>query len=72
VNVVGLFNGPVRELKEMLYEFEEPFVVDHSQFEVAFGNYAAPLSLAIDTTLACIERTRNKGGDRPDPNLGDP
>jgi hypothetical protein len=52
VSVVGLFNGNVRELKEMLYEFEEPFVVDHSRFEAAFGNYATPLAEAIDTTVA--------------------
>jgi nucleoside-diphosphate-sugar epimerase len=52
VNLVGLFNGDVRELKEMLYEFEEPFVVDHSRFEAAFGNVATPLAEAIDTTVA--------------------
>jgi hypothetical protein len=60
VNVIGLFNGTVRELKEMLYEFEEPFVVDHSQFEEAFGNYATPLSEEIDTTLAWY-RSHPKG-----------
>jgi nucleoside-diphosphate-sugar epimerase len=52
VSVVGLFNGNVRELKEMLYEFEEPFVVDHSRFEAAFGGYATPLAEAIDATVA--------------------
>jgi nucleoside-diphosphate-sugar epimerase len=52
VNVVGLFNGNVRELKEMLYEFEEPYVVDHSRFEAAFGNHATPLPEAIETTVA--------------------
>jgi nucleoside-diphosphate-sugar epimerase len=52
VNLVGPFNGNVRELKEMLYEFEEPFVVDHSRFETAFGGYATPLADAIDATVA--------------------
>jgi nucleoside-diphosphate-sugar epimerase len=52
MNVVGLFNGNVRELKEMLYEFEEPFVVDDSRFEAVFGDCATPLSEAIDTTVA--------------------
>lgn len=52
VNVIGLFNGTVRELKEMLYEFEEPFVVDHGKFASAFGNYATPLPEAIDKTIA--------------------
>lgn len=52
VTLIGPFNGNVRELKEMLYEFEEPFVVDHSRFEAAFGNVATPLAEAIDTTVA--------------------
>jgi nucleoside-diphosphate-sugar epimerase len=55
VNMVGLFNGDVRELKEMLYEFEEPFVVDHSRFEAAFGNHATPLSEAINATVAWFQ-----------------
>lgn len=51
VNAVGLFNGNVRELKEMLYEFDEPFVVDDSKFENAFGNHATPLAEAISATV---------------------
>ena len=34
---LGLFNRALRETIEMLYEFEEPFVVDHSAFARAFG-----------------------------------
>ena len=51
VNVVGLFNGQVRELKEMLYEFEEPYVVDSSRFESAFGVHATPLDEAIPANV---------------------
>lgn len=51
VPVVSLLNKPLRELKEMLYEFEEPFVLDHSKFEKAFGDIATPLDEAIPTTL---------------------
>ena len=51
VNAVGLFNGNVREMKEMLYEFEEPFVVDDGKFETAFGSHATQLSEAIGTTV---------------------
>ena len=51
VNVVGLFNGQVRELKEMLYEFEEPFVVDSSRFESTFGIHATPLDESIPATV---------------------
>ena len=51
VKVVGLFNGTVRELDEMLYEFEEPFVVDSTKFRNAFGDHATPLSEAIPATV---------------------
>jgi nucleoside-diphosphate-sugar epimerase len=51
VKMVGLFNGTVRELDEMLYEFEEPFVVDSAKFERAFGDHATPLSEAIPATV---------------------
>ncbi len=51
VKMVGLLNGTVRELYEMLYEFEEPFVVDSTKFERAFGDHATPLSEAIPATV---------------------
>lgn len=47
----GLFNPVVREVYEMLYEFEEPFIVDHSKFERAFGNHTTPLEAAIKATV---------------------
>src|SRR5215218_205598 len=40
LRALGLFNPGMREMIEMLYEFEEPFVVDHSKFEQAFGEQA--------------------------------
>src|ERR671913_1189004 len=33
LRAIGLFNPPLRETIEMLYEFEEPFVLDDSRFE---------------------------------------
>ena len=51
VNLVGLFNGQVRELKEMLYEFEESYVVDSTRFNEAFGDHATPLDEAIPATM---------------------
>ena len=49
---IGLFSPEVREVKEMLYEFEEPFVVDDSKFRTAFGASATPLKTGIDETVA--------------------
>jgi hypothetical protein len=51
VRTVGIFNRTVRELDEMLYEFEEAFVVDSGKFQRAFGDHATPLSEAIPATV---------------------
>ncbi len=52
LRALGLFNPAVRETVEMLYEFEEPFVVDHTRFARAFGDHATPLREAIRDTVA--------------------
>jgi nucleoside-diphosphate-sugar epimerase len=51
VTIFGLFKPMMRELKEVLYEFERPFVVDHGKYERAFGNHATPHREAIRQTL---------------------
>lgn len=51
LRVLGLFNPAVHETIEMLYEFEEPFVVDHSRFTRAFGDHATSLREAIRDTV---------------------
>ena len=51
LRVLGLFNPAVRETIEMLYEFEDPFVVDHSRFARAFGDHATPLREAVRETV---------------------
>lgn len=48
----GLFIPPAREMVEMMYEFEKPFVVDHGKYAKLFGNHATPLRAAIRQTLA--------------------
>jgi nucleoside-diphosphate-sugar epimerase len=50
--VVAQFNPTLREVRELLYEFEEPFVVDHSKYEAAFGAEPTPHREAIEATLA--------------------
>jgi len=51
VSVLALFVPVLREMKEMLYMFEEPFIVDHSKFERAFGANPTPHREAIRRTL---------------------
>jgi nucleoside-diphosphate-sugar epimerase len=51
LQLVGLFSPVVREVVEMWYEFEKPFVVDSSKFVKAFGDIATPHRDAICTTI---------------------
>ncbi len=51
VSLVGLFNKDVRELKEMLYEFEDPYVVNSEKFVTTFGDLATPRLESIQTTV---------------------
>ncbi len=56
LRVMGLFQPTMRELIEMVYEFNEPFIVDDSKFKAAFGDIATPLDVAIPDTLAWYQQ----------------
>jgi nucleoside-diphosphate-sugar epimerase len=47
----GLFIPEAKEMVEMMYEFEQPFVVDSSKFENTFGMKATPMKDAIRETV---------------------
>lgn len=57
LRLVGLFVPAVREMVEMLYEFEEDFVVDHSAYAVLCGDHATPLAESLAATVAATRRT---------------
>jgi nucleoside-diphosphate-sugar epimerase len=48
----GLFIPEAKEMMEMMYEFEGPFIVDSSKFENTFGMKATPMREAIKETVA--------------------
>jgi nucleoside-diphosphate-sugar epimerase len=48
----GLFIPVAKEMVEMTYEFEKPYLVDSSRFIQAFGNIATALETTIKQTLA--------------------
>jgi len=52
VRGLGLFNPLMRELAEMAYEFEEPFVLDTSKYQSTFGASTTTLATAIAATVA--------------------
>ena len=57
VRALGLVNPTLRELAEMSYEFDQPFVLDTSKYQAAFGPAGTPLAAALAATVAWY-RTR--------------
>lgn len=51
MRIGGMFILEARETVEMMYEFEKPFVVDHSKFERVFGNHATPHENGLRQTV---------------------
>jgi nucleoside-diphosphate-sugar epimerase len=48
----GWFIPEAKEMVEMMYEFEQSFIVDSSRFESTFGMKATPMKEAIKETVA--------------------
>jgi nucleoside-diphosphate-sugar epimerase len=59
VRALGLVNALMRELAEVAYEFEEPFILDTKKYETTFGASGAPLPTAVAETVAWY---RNRNG----------
>jgi nucleoside-diphosphate-sugar epimerase len=59
VRALGLFNPTIRELVELSYEFEQPFVLDTTKYQSTFGTEGTPLATAIAATVAWY---RNRNG----------
>lgn len=51
VSLLGLFNPVLREMKEMMYEWEQPYIVEHKKYEDRFGNDSTPHDIAIMETI---------------------
>jgi nucleoside-diphosphate-sugar epimerase len=51
MRIGGLFLPEAREMVEMMYEFEKPFVVDSSRFETTFGVKGTPVREAVRRTV---------------------
>lgn len=59
LSVAGLFSPMLREFKETLYQFENPFVLDSSDFEKQFGQTPTPLSESLTRTVRWHQRERD-------------
>ncbi|MFC5148384.1 NAD-dependent epimerase/dehydratase family protein [Streptomyces aureoversilis] len=51
LGVASLFSPLLRELKEVRYQFDRPFVVDSSAYEAEFAVRATPLDEQIEATV---------------------
>jgi nucleoside-diphosphate-sugar epimerase len=52
LSLLGWFSPILYELKEISYEFEHPFIVDHRKYEAVFGSHTTPHREAIQKTIA--------------------
>jgi nucleoside-diphosphate-sugar epimerase len=58
IALLGLFNPVIHEILEVLYQKEEPYVVDGSRFREAFHFEATPLEEGVGGTLEWYEGVR--------------
>ena len=52
LRLLGLFDPSIRELVEMVYQWQQPFVVDDSRHRTTFGRAATPWDEAVAATVA--------------------
>ncbi len=51
LTLAGAVSAPIRELKEIAYQFEHPFVIDSSEFTATFGIEPTPLDETLRATI---------------------
>jgi len=59
MRALGVFNPTMRELVEMTYEFDEPFVLDTTKYESTFGAGGTPLLAAVTETVIWYKAQRS-------------
>ena len=68
LRALGLANPTLRELAEMQYQFDEPFIVDSSKIATKLGVHATPIGQALAHTsaaTAAAERLHGSMEKRP-------
>lgn len=59
LRLIGTVAPAVREMIEMLYEFDEDHVVDHTAYTTVLGDHATPLEDAVAATVAAYTAPRS-------------
>ncbi|MEL6403490.1 MAG: NAD-dependent epimerase/dehydratase family protein [Chloroflexota bacterium] len=58
VRIMGMFVKTLGEFPEMMYEFEQPFIVENNKFEQRFGVSATPMLEGIRATVEWYKREK--------------
>jgi len=66
VRALGLSNPLMRELAEMAYEFDEPFVLDTTKYQSTFGAAGTRLADAVASTVAWYRDPVGTPSPRPE------
>jgi nucleoside-diphosphate-sugar epimerase len=64
LRALAIINPVVRELLEMQYQFEEPFIVDSSKITTRLGVTATPLDQSIAETFKSYAHTSQPYAER--------
>ena len=57
LKAVGLFVPEAREVPEMLYQWQGPFVLDDAAFRARFGAGPTPMEEVVEQTIAWARET---------------
>jgi nucleoside-diphosphate-sugar epimerase len=61
IRVAGIFNPFIRELVEMAYQFEQPYLVNQNKYVGRFGNHSTFPSGIVKETLEWYQAARSNG-----------
>jgi nucleoside-diphosphate-sugar epimerase len=64
LNTLALFVPVLRELKEMMYQWDRPFEVDHSRFAARFWDDPTPLEQGLAETMGWYRSRSAEAGGR--------
>jgi hypothetical protein len=62
---MGLFNPVMRELPEVAYQFEDPFVLDSTAAQQTFGLAPTPWDSVLASLIASFETRDSEVRDTP-------
>lgn len=59
IRIAGIFNPFIKELYEMAYQFEHPYLVNHDKYVKRFGNHATYPSQIVKETVEWYNSTKS-------------